>query len=73
MGVIGIGGGAYVFGWFSGSIFLNFSKWEGGGGGCWWAVAITRYKASKAGSDRRYTDIHVTAERIDRLVIFEND
>ena len=53
-------------------VFFWISQSERGGG-CWWAVAITRYKASKAGSDRRYTDIHVTAERIDRLVIFEND
>ena len=66
MGVICIEGrgGAYVYGWFSGSIFLNFQMWEGG-------VTITGCKASKAGSDRRYTDIHIAAERIDRLVIFD--
>ena len=61
---IGGGGGAYVFGWFSMSIFLNFQMWEGG-------VTITGCKTSKAGSYARYTDIHITAERIDRLVIFD--
>ena len=65
MGVICIGrGGGYVFGWFSEIIFVNFQMWEGG-------VTITGCKASKAGSDRRDTDIHIAAERIDRLVIFD--
>ena len=46
---------------------------SGKGRGYWWAVTVTRNKASKAWSDRRYTDIHITAEQFERLAIFQND
>ena len=36
-------------------------------------VLMTRNKASKSWSDRRYTDIHITVEWLDWLEIFEND
>ena len=44
---------------------------RGGGGGV--KGRAYKPKASKAWSDRRYTDVCITVERFDRLVIFEND
>ena len=64
------GGWAYVFGWFSGCISLNFPRWEGE---YWWAVTVTRNKASKAWNDKRYTDTHITDERFERLAILGSD
>ena len=51
-------------------VFFWISKIESG---VLIAVTMARNKAFKAWSDRRYTDIHLTSERFDWLVIFEND